>query len=81
LHTTREELVLSLRPGAGSGRVHFDKRTIEAAVRGGLLRAVDDAEQRGDIPGFVAPIARRLIRTAPIDRLVEGGIRLSDLIP
>lgn len=81
LHTTREELVLSLRPGAGSRRVHFDKRTIEAAVRGGLLRAVDEAEQRGDIPGFVAPIARRLIRTTPIDRLVEGGIRLSDLIP
>jgi hypothetical protein len=80
LDTTREELVLSLRSGEGR-RVHFDKQKIEAAVRAGLLRAVDDAERRGDIPGFVAPLARRLIRTVPIDKLVEGGIRLSDLIP
>lgn len=80
LHTTREELVLSLRSG-GSGRVHFGKQKIEVAVRAGLLRAVDDAERRGDIPGFVAPIARRVIRTAPIDKLVQGGIRLSDLLP
>ena len=80
LHTTREELILSLR-SSGTGRIHFDKHKIEVAVRGGLLRAVDEAERRGDIPGFVAPIARRVIRTAPIDKLVQGGIRLSDLLP
>ena len=79
LHTTREGLVLSLRSEGGT--VHFDKRTTEVAVRAALLRAVDEAESRGDIPAFVAPIARRLIRTAPIDKLVRGGFRLSDLIP
>jgi hypothetical protein len=81
LHTTREELVLSLRSDGGNGRVHFDDHKIEVAVRAGLLRAVDEAERRGDIPGFLAPLARRLIRTAPIDQLVRGGIRLSDLLP
>lgn len=79
LHTTREELILSLR--SSGGRVHFDKQTTEVAVRGGLLRAVDEAERRGDIPGFLAPIARRLIRSTPIDKLVQGGFKLSDLLP
>ncbi len=79
LHTTREGLILSLRSSGGS--VHFDKHTTEVAVRAGLLRAVDEAERRGDIPGFVAPIARRIIRSAPIDKLVQGGFSLSDLLP
>lgn len=79
LHTTREGLILSLRSSGGS--VHFDKRTTEVAVRAGLLRAVDEAERRGDIPGFVAPIARRIIRSTPIDKLVQGGFSLRDLLP
>jgi hypothetical protein len=79
LHTTREELILSLRSSGGS--IHFDKHTTEVAVRAGLLRAVDEAERRGDIPGFLAPIARRLIRSTPIDKLVQGGFKLSDLLP
>jgi hypothetical protein len=29
----------------------------------------------------VAPIARRLIRSTPIDKLVQGGFKLSDLLP
>ena len=81
LHTTREELVLSLRSGEGSGRVQWDRDTIEVAVRAGLLRSVDDAERRGEIPGFVAGIARRIVKTAPLDKLIEGGIRLSDFLP
>jgi hypothetical protein len=79
LHTTREGLILSLRSSGGS--VHFDRHTTEVAVRAGLLRAVDEAERRGDIPGFVAPIARRIIRSTPIDKLVQGGFSLRDLLP
>ncbi len=44
-----------------------------------MLRAVDEAEQRGDIPGFLAPSIRRFVETVPLERLIEGGIRLSDL--
>ena len=79
LHTTREELVLSLGGADGRPR-HWSEHTIEVALRAGLLRAVDEAVQRGDLPGFAAPFLRRLIETAPLDRLIEGGIGLSDLL-
>jgi hypothetical protein len=79
LHTTREELVLSLGPGTGFRR-RWDRRTIEVALRAGLLRSVDEAERRGDVPGFVAGVLRRLVQSAPLDRLIEGGIGLRDLL-
>jgi hypothetical protein len=78
LHTTREELVLSLDPQTGERR--WDRRTIERALRAGLLRAVDQAERRGDIPGFAAPLLRQLVESAPIDQLIRGGIGLQDLL-
>ncbi|MFL6038772.1 MAG: hypothetical protein ACJ74B_09085 [Gaiellaceae bacterium] len=70
LHTSREGLVLSLE-SASARR--------EAALRAGLLRAVDEAEARGEIPGLLAGPVRELVRTAPIDKLIHGGISLSDL--
>lgn len=79
LHTTREELVLSLGRETGFRR-RWDRRTIEVSLRAGLLRSVDEAERRGDVPGFIAPVLRRLIRAAPLDRLIEGGIRVRDLL-
>jgi hypothetical protein len=79
LRTTREKLVLSLEPGTGVRIEHADRSMVEAAVRAGLLRAVDEAESRGDLPGFVASVARRVIETAPIDILIRGGIALRDL--
>jgi hypothetical protein len=78
LHVSREELVLSLGGTSPSHR-RWDKKTIDVAVRAGLLRAVDDAERRGEIPALVAEPVRRLIRTAPIDKLISGGITLADL--
>ncbi len=76
---TREELVLSL--GGADGRPRrWSDHTIEVALRAGLLRAVDEAVRRGDLPGFAVPFLRRLIETAPLDRLVKGGITLSDLL-
>jgi hypothetical protein len=41
---------------------------------------VDQAEQRGDIPGFLAPAVRQLVERAPLDRLIRGGFKLSDLL-
>jgi hypothetical protein len=70
LHTSREALVLSL--GKPSKRR-------EDALRAGLLRAVDEAEERGEIPALLAAPIRRLIRTTPIDKLIRGGISLGDL--
>jgi hypothetical protein len=80
LHTTREELVLSLGGDTGGRPRRWSRHTIELALRAGLLRSVDEAERRGDLPSFAARFLRRLVATAPLDTLVEGGIRLSDLL-
>jgi hypothetical protein len=78
LHVSREELVLSLGSGSPFHR-RWDKKTIEVAVRAGLLRSVDEAERRGDIPPLLAEPVRKLIRTVPLDKLISGGITLADL--
>ena len=79
LHTSREELVLSLGGGVGVTR-RWDEHTIEVALRAGLLRSVDAAEQRGDVPSFLAPALRQLVESAPLDQPVRGGIGLSDFL-
>ena len=79
LHTSREELVLSIGGGSAAPR-HWDPHTIEVALRAGMLRAVDAAEQRGDVPGFLAPTLRELVRRLPLEQLIRGGISLRDLL-
>jgi len=81
LGTTREELVLSLRPSTGVRLRHADRATVEAAIRAGVLRSLDEAERRGDVPSFLAPILRRLVQIAPLDSLLRGAIGLRDLLP
>ena len=79
LHTTREELVLSIGGGTEAPR-HWDAHTIEVALRAGMLRSVDEAVQRGDIPSFLAPTVRGLVERLPLQRLIRGGISLNDLL-
>ena len=80
LHTTREELVLSLGGNSAVLPRRWDEHTVEVALRAGLLRSVDDAVQRGDVPGFLGSPLRSLVRRLPIDRLVQGSFSLSDLL-
>lgn len=79
LHTTREELVLSLGGSGLGGARRWDEHTIEVALRAGLLRSVDAAVQRGDVPEFLAPALRGLVERAPIGQLVRGGLSLNGL--
>jgi hypothetical protein len=81
LGTTREKLVLSLRPSTGVRLRHSDRDTVEAAIRAGVLRSLDEAERRGDVPAFLAPVLRRLVQIAPLDSLLRGAIGLRDLLP
>jgi hypothetical protein len=79
LHISREALVLSV--GSNSPfHTHWSKQKIEVALRAGLVRSVDEAALRGDIPGFLAGPLKRAIATLPIDKLVAGGISLRDLL-
>src|SRR5437588_48201 len=47
LHTTREELVLSFVPAARTGRIRWNRQTIDAALRAGLDRASHELAGNG----------------------------------
>jgi hypothetical protein len=66
LHTTREELVLSFVPAAGTKRVRWDRRTIEDALRYGFDRAFKDLEARG-LAGLVVGHILEVVIGAPLD--------------
>jgi hypothetical protein len=79
LGISREALVLSIAGSSAGGGPHWTTARVTAAVRAGLLGSLADAVQRGDVPGFVAPLLERLIRSAPIEQLVRGGFSLQNL--
>jgi hypothetical protein len=72
LDTTRERLVLSIDPDSGYADVTWDDDTAEQALRVGARRAIDDADERGSLPGPIASILRFAVDRAPVDWLVEG---------
>jgi len=71
LHVSRETIVLALRTPEGRSKFANDPRLAEA-LRAGLMRAVDDAEQAGAIPGIVADALRELIQSLPADQLIAS---------
>ncbi len=71
LHTTRERLVLSLDPKSGYTDVTWDDATREQALRSGTQRAIDDAEDRGTLPGWAATVLRFTADHAPVTWIVE----------
>jgi hypothetical protein len=71
LHTTRERLVLSLDPNSGYEDVTWDDATREQALKKGAQRAIDDAEDRGSLPGWVAAVLRFTADHAPVGWLLD----------
>ena len=59
----REELVLSLDPSSGVGDVKWDHDTIDDAVKAGTVRAIDDAQDRGTLPGWAATRLKTVVKT------------------
>jgi hypothetical protein len=72
LGTTRERLVLSLDPNSGFDDVTWDQETAEEALRVGARRAIDDANDRDAIPGWVASALEFIVDRAPIGWLVDN---------
>lgn len=70
LGTTRERLVLSLDDDSGFDDVDWDRDTLEHALRVGAHRAIDDADDRDAIPGWVATALGFVVDRAPIGWLV-----------
>jgi hypothetical protein len=74
LGVSRESLVLAL--ATDENRQEFAEEhgisdaDLEAAIRAGLLRAIDDAEQAGAISPIVASGLRQVASTLPIDQAI-----------
>ena len=71
LHTTREELVLSFVPAAGTKEVKWDRATIDDALKSGFDQAFDDVENRG-LAGLVIGRILRTVLADPIVWLLEA---------
>ena len=66
LHTTRERLVLSLDPNSGYKDVTWDNATRDKAIKAGTKRAIDDARDRGTLPGWGAAALRFVADHTPV---------------
>jgi hypothetical protein len=73
LGTTREELVLSLSPRTGSRYGSWSDEQLEHALRGGLVGAVDDARDRGELGSVEARLLRELAERAPVPLILEAA--------
>jgi hypothetical protein len=71
LHTTREELVLSFVPAAGTKRVRWDRKTIDDALRAGFDQAFHDTERSG-VAGFIIGHILEVIVGAPLDYFLRA---------
>jgi hypothetical protein len=85
LGVSREELVLALRSEealtAFSEEQGLDRDELEQAITDGLVHAVDDAEEAGSLPGFVAPLVRRVAESVPPWLILEALESLGELLP
>jgi hypothetical protein len=76
LHVSRESLVLALASRAdlqAFGRAHdLDDKQIEAAMRDGLQRAVDDASRAHAIGTLPAIILGQAVQRLPLDGLLRA---------
>ena len=81
LGVSREEMVLALANSDSRerfAREHgISDERLEELVRDGLMRAVDDAVEADALNPTIADILRGLVRTIPVDELVD----LLDQIP
>lgn len=79
LHVSRETLVLALGTPQGRARFANDPR-LAAALRAGLVRAVDDAERAGAIPGPLAAALRAAIESLPAGQLISAMRNAASLL-
>ena len=85
LGVSREELVLALRNEDAfdtfSEEHGLERDEVERAIHDGLVRAVDDAEESGALPGLVAPLVRRAAESVPPWLILEALEQLGSFLP
>jgi cobalamin biosynthesis protein CbiD len=81
LGTSRERLLLSLDPSTSGLSAPWSQETAERAIRAGVLRAIDEAAERGTLGETEARIMREIVERAPLELLLRGAGALGDLLP
>jgi hypothetical protein len=85
LGVSREDLVLAVRNEEAleefADEQGLSREDAEQAVRDGMLRAVDDAEDAGAIGDSVASLARRVVEEVPPWLVLETLESLEFLLP
>ncbi len=75
LGVTREELLLALGSGDDldhfAARHHVTREKAEQAIREGLVRAIDDAQQRGAIGGTTAGLLHTIAEQLPVEMMLS----------
>ena len=61
---------LSFVPAAGTKRVRWDRKTIDAALKSGFQQAFDDTKQRG-VAGFIIGNILEVVLGAPLDYFLD----------
>ena len=85
LGVSREDLVLAVRSedalAAFSEEQGIERVELERAITDGLVQAVDDADEAGALPGFLAPVVRRAAESVPPWLVLEALERLGTFLP
>ena len=75
LGVTREQLARALATKENrerfTKRFHIDDEKLAKAIRAGLIRAVDDAEEQGKLPSLVAGPLRATVEHIPLEEAIE----------
>jgi hypothetical protein len=75
LGVTREQLARALATKANrerfSKRFHIDDERLSKAIRAGLLRAIDDAEEHGRLNAIIAAPLRVTVEHVPLEQGIE----------
>ncbi len=75
LGVTREQLARALATKENrerfSKRFHIDDEKLSKAIRAGLLRAIDDAEEHGQLSGIIAAPLRVTVEHVPLEESIE----------
>ena len=75
LGVTREQLARALATKENrerfSKRFHIDDEKLAKAIRAGLLRAIDDAEEHGRLNAIIAAPLRATVQNIPLEQGIE----------
>ena len=84
LGVSREDLVLALRSedalDAFSKEHGLERADAERAIRDGLVRAVDDADEAGALPSFASGFVRKAVESVPPWLLLDALESLAGLV-